>query len=394
MKKNIVVALSGGVDSSVSALLLKKMGYNVIGIFIKIFNKNFGYCNWNRDSIDAMIISEKIGIPFYIIDLSKQYKEYVLKYIYNEYSIGRTPNPDVICNEKIKFDYLLKKAFYLGANKIATGHYAKIKKIKKNKKKIYSLFCGKDEKKDQSYFLCKLNQYQLSKIIFPLGELNKKKVRKIAFDYGLINYDKKDSQGICFIGKIKLPFFLKKKIKEKKGKIIKISKNSIIYDIYKKNISFITSKIKLLYFLSKKIVYKKEYGEVIGYHNGAFSFTIGQRKGLKIGGYKKPLFVINTNILENNVYVGMGKYHPGLYKKVIFLKKKRISWLRNDLIKNNKTMKIKCRIRYRQKLQNAYLYNIYNGIFIEFEKMQKSVTNGQFVVWYNKYKELIGSGII
>ncbi|WGH27861.1 MAG: tRNA 2-thiouridine(34) synthase MnmA [Candidatus Bostrichicola ureolyticus] len=391
MNKRVVVGLSGGVDSSVAALLLKLKGYEVIGIFIRNwYEKNLRTCSWIEDSIDAMLVAKKIGIPFQIIDLSKEYKNNVIDYMFNEYSIGRTPNPDILCNRKIKFDIFWKKAQLLGANFMATGHYAQIK-VCCEKKIIYRLLSGKDNNKDQSYFLCQLNQYQLDKIIFPLGKFTKKEVRIIATKAGLITAKKKDSQGLCFVGKIRLPDFLKSKLKLKKGDIVEIPSDS---EIYKKQKYNFLSKNDYLNFLSKRKIYKKTDGKIIGQHIGACVYTIGQRKWLGVGGYKKALFVIDTDINNNIVYVGMSNMHPGLYKKVLFINNKELHWIRNDLsIHNGEKLEVSCRIRYRQSLQKATLYKVDNGMYIEFKNNQIAITKGQFAVWYLG-EEVIGSGII
>ncbi|WP_110486953.1 tRNA 2-thiouridine(34) synthase MnmA [Candidatus Karelsulcia muelleri] len=359
--KRVIVGMSGGVDSSVAALLLKKQGYEVIGIYLKYSNSNIN--TWSEDSIDAMLVSQTLKIPFSIIDISKIYKKKIIKYIYKEYRKGFTPNPDILCNSKIKFKIFLEKLIDLKSDFIATGHYVIKKEIFENGKIYYQIKSGIDQNKDQSYFLCKLNQNQIKKSLFPLGNLTKKEVRQIARKYHLINAKKKDSQGICFIGKIKLFNFLKLKLKKKEGSIIEInSKNS-----------------------------KKEDGKIIGKHIGAHFFTKGQRKGLKIGGYKFPLFVIEKDIKNNILYVGMGKNHPGLYTKVVLIKKKNIHWINpnNDFFKKE----VKCRIRYRQKLQKATLYKKKNKIYVEFEIPQLAVNSGQFIVWYIN-NEVIGSGRI
>ncbi|WGH26348.1 MAG: tRNA 2-thiouridine(34) synthase MnmA [Candidatus Bostrichicola ureolyticus] len=387
-KKRVVVGLSGGVDSSVAALLLKSKGYEVIGIFIRnLYDTNLRTCSWIEDSIDAMLVAKKIGIPFQIIDISKEYKNNVIDYMLNEYSIGRTPNPDILCNRTIKFDIFLKKAQLLGANFIATGHYAKIKICSEK----YRLLSGKDNNKDQSYFLCQLNQYQLDKIIFPIGDFTKKEVRRIATKAGLITAKKKDSQGLCFVGKIRLPDFLKSKLKLKKGDIVEIPSYATIYK--KQQYNFL-SKYDYLNFLSKRKIYKKNDGKIIGQHIGACVYTIGQRKWLGVGGYKEALFVIDTDINKNIVYVGMSNMHPGLYQKVLFINNKELHWIRNDLsLKNGEKLEVSCRIRYRQSLQEAILYKVYNGMYIEFKNPQMAITRGQFAVWYLG-EEVIGSGII
>ncbi|AER40583.1 MAG: tRNA 2-thiouridine(34) synthase MnmA [Flavobacteriales bacterium] len=392
--KRVVVGLSGGVDSSVAALLLKKKGYEVIGLFMHNwdnYSSSNNQCTWLEDSIDAMLVSKELNIPFQVIEMKKEYKNSILNYMFDEYRSGRTPNPDILCNREIKFNVFLKIAMDLGADFIATGHYVNKKIIIKNNKIIYRLLIGKDSNKDQSYFLCQLTQYQLEKSIFPLGMLTKNQVRKIAEINGLCNAKKKDSQGLCFVGKIKLSKFLQQEIIPKKGEIINIDSNASIYK--KKKRSFL-SKEEELFFLSKNKKYKKSDGKLIGYHKGAQFFTKGQRKGISVGGYKKALFVLETDIQENIVYTGMGKTHPGLYKKSLFIKEKDIHWIREDLsLLNGEKMEVFCRIRYRQPLQKSLLYKMKNGMFIEFETMQCAITEGQFAVWYLE-KELIGSGVI
>ncbi|ASS46874.1 tRNA 2-thiouridine(34) synthase MnmA [Candidatus Karelsulcia muelleri] len=376
--KRVIVGISGGVDSSVAALLLKKQGYDVIGIFMKYYNFD-NKCPWREDSIDAMLVSQSLKIPFYIIDITKNYKNLIIDYLYKEYKKGYTPNPDIICNSKIKFKFFLEKSIFLKSDFIATGHYVRKKEINENGKISYKIISGIDSNKDQSYFLCKLNKVQIKKSIFPLGVLNKKEVREIANKYNLINANKKDSQGICFIGKIKFFNFLKKKLAEKKGIIIEINKNSHIFKYKQK---------KLFY---QKIEYKKEYGQIIGHHIGAHYFTKGQRKGLKIGGSKYPLFVIEKDITKNILYVGMGKNHPGLYTKVICIKKYNIHWINKKKIKTK--IEVECRIRYRQNFKKATLYKKNHDLYVEFEIPQLAVNGGQFIVWYIN-NEVIGSGLI
>lgn len=394
--KKVVVALSGGVDSSVAALLLKKQGYEVIGLFMHNWddNNNITYrtkCLWLEDSIDAMLVAQKLDIPFQVIDMRTDYKEHVINYMFSEYADGRTPNPDILCNREIKFNLFLKKAYTLGADNIATGHYVRKKSFIKNGDTIYQLLTGKDINKDQSYFLCQLNQYQLSKSLFPLGMLTKEKVRQIALASGLITAKKKDSQGLCFVGKISLSKFLEKKLKKKKGNIIEIlPKTTYYYNtlLYSYNIK------DSLYILSKKITYKNTDGNIIGLHEGAHFFTKGQRKGLSVGGYKDALFVIDIDTKENIIYAGMGKNHPGLYKKALFIEENKLHWIREDLaLSEGFTMKVYCRIRYRQPLQEAILYKVKNGLYIKFIKFQFSITGGQFAAWYIN-EEVIGSGII
>ena len=319
MSKKVIVALSGGVDSSVAALILKKQGYHVIGIFMKNWHDESvtisNECPWLEDSNDALIISEKLGIPFQVIDLSKEYKKRIVDYMFREYKEGRTPNPDILCNKEIKFDIFLSKAESLGADYIATGHYCRKKESKKGNKTIYKLIEGKDKTKDQSYFLCQLNQIQLSKVLFPIGDLKKTDVRKIAKENGLITANKKDSQGLCFVGKIKLPEFLQQKLKIKRGKIIKVAPDEKIFKKVLKNVkdeNYLKKSVQ-------KYKYSESSGEMIGYHDGAHFFTIGQRKGLQVGGFKKPLFVIEKDVKKNIIYVGEGKNHPGLYRQGLLL---------------------------------------------------------------------------
>ncbi|WP_185858027.1 tRNA 2-thiouridine(34) synthase MnmA [Blattabacterium cuenoti] len=390
--KKVVVGLSGGVDSSVAALILKQKGYEVIGLFMHNWEEedSNNKCSWKEDSIDALLVSKQLDIPFQVIEMKNEYKKYVINYMFKEYKSGKTPNPDILCNKKIKFNIFLKKALDLGANFIATGHYVNKEKIVKNRKTIYRLLTGKDLNKDQSYFLCQLTQYQLEKSLFPLGLLTKNKVRKIAEIHKLWNASKKDSQGLCFVGKIHLPNFLRKKITPKKGEIIFINSNASIY----KEKKFFLSKEEELFFLSKKKKYKKSDGKIIGYHQGASYFTKGQRKGLALGGYKEALFVIDTDVKKNIVYTGMGKKHPGLYRKSLFIQENNIHWIREDLMLSaGEKMNVFCRVRYRQPLQKSKLYKIRKGMFIEFDHMQCAITEGQFAVWYLG-QELIGSGII
>ncbi|WP_185852220.1 tRNA 2-thiouridine(34) synthase MnmA [Blattabacterium cuenoti] len=390
--QKVVVGLSGGVDSSVAALILKKKGFEVIGLFMHNWEDkdSNNKCSWKEDSIDAMLVAKQLDIPFQVVEMKNEYEKHVINYMFNDYRSGKTPNPDILCNREIKFNVFLKKALDLGADFIATGHYVNKKKIVKNKKTIYRLLIGKDLDKDQSYFLCQLTQYQLEKSLFPLGLLTKNQVRKIAVMHKLCNAHKKESQGLCFVGKINLPDFLKKRIPPKKGEIVYINSNASLYQEKK----FFFSKEKELFFLSRKKKYKKSDGKIIGYHQGAPYFTKGQRKGIALGGYKEALFVINTDIKNNIVYTGMGKGHPGLYNKSLFIQEKNIHWIRKDLtLFEGEKMDVFCRIRYRQPLQKSKLYKIKKGMFIEFEQTQCAITKGQFAAWYLG-KELIGSGVI
>ena len=393
--KKVIIGLSGGVDSSVSALLLKQQGYEVIGLFMKNWHDESvtisDECPWLDDSNDAMLIAEKLEIPFQTVDLSKEYHSRIIDYMFNEYENGRTPNPDVLCNREIKFDIFLEIALNLGADYIATGHYCQVNKINKDDKEIYRLLAGADEKKDQSYFLCQLNQKQLSKAIFPIGHLTKSDVRDIAKKNDLITAAKKDSQGLCFVGKVKLPDFLKQRLTPKKGKVIKIDSESLKQEI---DLNEVKSKEKELELLSAPFSFSPDDGEEIGEHNGAYYYTVGQRKGLNIGGFSEPLFVLETDVSKNIIYVGMGESHPALFKKSLFVNSNEIHWIREDLkINENQTMNIIFRIRYRQPLQSGTIYRFKKGLYILFDKPISSVTSGQFVSWYID-NELIGSGII
>tara|TARA_Y100001936_G_scaffold252201_1_gene310957 strand:- start:1715 stop:2899 length:1185 start_codon:yes stop_codon:yes gene_type:complete len=392
--KKVIVGLSGGVDSSVSALLLKEQGYDVVGLFMKNWHDESVTisedCPWLDDSNDAMLIAQKIGIPFQTVDLSKQYYSRIINYMFNEYERGRTPNPDILCNREIKFDIFLEIAINLGADYIATGHYCQIEKIHNDDKEIYRLLAGRDKNKDQSYFLCQLNQEQLSKSIFPIGHMKKSEVRDLAKRNNLVTADKKDSQGLCFVGKVKLPDFLKQRLIPKKGYVIKINDELKFPEI---DISDKISEHELA-ILSDPFSFSSDDGEVIGEHNGAYYFTIGQRKGLNIGGFKDPLFVIETDVSKNLVYVGMGESHPALFRKALFVNSNDIHWVREDLeIYENESLKVQFRIRYRQPLQSGTIYNFKKGLYILFENPISSVTSGQFVSWYIK-DELIGSGVI
>jgi tRNA-specific 2-thiouridylase len=389
--RKVVVGLSGGVDSSVAAYLLKKQGYDVIGLFMKNWHDDSvtisNECPWLEDSNDAMIVAEKLNIPFQTIDLSKEYNDKIIKYMFNEYKNGRTPNPDILCNREIKFDVFLKIAKSIGADLVATGHYCKKETEIIDNNTIHKLVAAKDTIKDQSYFLCQLSQQQLSEVLFPLGDLTKNEVRDIAKELNLITADKKDSQGLCFIGKVKLPDFLKQQLKPKIGKIIEIDKNFLGY---KK----ILSENKNIEHLAFGLKYDQLDGKIIGDHQGAYYYTKGQRKGLGIGGYEKPLFVIDTDVKNNIVFVGEGDGHPGLLRKVLFVDSFDEHWLRSDLsLSIGDKINVQARIRYRQPLQNAVLIKKIQGIYVEFDEYQSAITEGQFVAWYLN-NELLGSGVI
>ncbi len=393
--KRVIIGLSGGVDSSVAAYLLKKQGYEVIGLFMKNWHDDSvtisNECPWLDDSNDAMLVAEKLGIPFQTIDLSEQYKERIVDYMFNEYEKGRTPNPDVLCNREIKFDVFMKIALDLGADFVATGHYCRKGIIQKEGKEIYQLLTGVDTNKDQSYFLCQLSQEQLSKSLFPIGELTKPEVREIATKLDLVTAEKKDSQGLCFIGKVKLPDFLQQQLKPKEGVIVEIPKEK---EVYSQAVSDFQSEEARLQYASQSINYTIDQGKIVGKHQGAHYFTKGQRKGLAVGGTVEPLFVIDTDVEENVIYTGQGKSHPGLYKSALFVTNEELHWIREDLaLKEGETLKVMARIRYRQPLEKATLHKVPSGLYVEFEKPQSAITEGQFVAWYLK-EELVGSGVI
>jgi len=394
--KKVVVGLSGGVDSSVAAYLLKEQGYEVIGLFMKNWHDDTvtisDECPWLEDSNDAMIVAEKLGIPFQTVDLSAEYKERIVDYMFDEYAKGRTPNPDVLCNREIKFDVFMKIALQLGADFVATGHYCRKGTIEnKDGSETYQLLAGKDPNKDQSYFLCQLSQEQLAKTLFPIGELLKPEVRKIAAENELITADKKDSQGLCFIGKVRLPDFLQQKLKPKKGVIVEVPSTISQFDAAP---SEFASKYEELAYFSKKPSYQVTEGKVVGNHQGAHYFTKGQRKGLDVGGTKEPLFVIETDVDENVIYTGQGKTHPGLYRRTLFVSNEELHWVRTDLaLQTDDSMQVLARIRYRQELQKATLYKVEGGMYVDFEEKQSAITEGQFVAWYLK-EDLIGSGVI
>jgi tRNA-specific 2-thiouridylase len=393
--KRVVVGLSGGVDSSVTAHLLKEEGYEVIGLFMKNWHDDSvtisNECPWLEDSNDAMIVAEKIGIPFQVVDLSDQYKERIVDYMFDEYSKGRTPNPDILCNREIKFDVFMDIALKLGADYVATGHYCRKDEEIIDGKFVYKLLAGKDTNKDQSYFLCQLSQQQLVKALFPIGELTKPEVREIAKKADLITAEKKDSQGLCFIGKVRLPEFLQQKLQPKEGVIVKIPND---FSEYIKSVPKFENKEAELAYSATKFSYHKEDGKTVGKHQGAHYFTKGQRKGLNVGGTKEALYVIETDVTENVIYTGEGKNHTGLYRNVLFVSNDEVHWIREDLALNiGETMQVEARIRYRQALGKATLYKVKTGLYVEFENKQSAIQEGQFVAWY-KNEELLGSGVI
>ena len=393
--KRVVVGLSGGVDSSVAAYLLKEQGYEVIGLFMKNWHDDSvtisNECPWLEDSNDAMLVAHKLEIPFQTVDLSEQYKERIVDYMFNEYERGRTPNPDVLCNREIKFDVFMKIALSLGADYVATGHYCRKATLDVNGQPVHQLLAGVDGNKDQSYFLCQLSQEQLSKALFPIGELTKPQVREIAAKLDLVTAEKKDSQGLCFIGKVRLPEFLQQQLKPKEGLIYEIAADSPIYQ--QPTPKFVNKEQELAY-LAQDIDYEPSFGKVVGKHQGAHYFTIGQRKGLNVGGTKEPLFIIATNVKDNAIYTGQGHLHPGLFKKALFIDQSEVHWVREDLrLSPGETMEVMVRVRYRQPLQKATLHQFESGMYIEFQEPQSAITQGQFAAWHIN-DELIGSGVI
>ncbi|MEN9656028.1 MAG: hypothetical protein RL311_967 [Bacteroidota bacterium] len=393
--KRVVVGLSGGVDSSVAAYLLQQQGYEVIGLFMKNWHDDSvtisNECPWLEDSNDALLVAEKLGIPFQTVDLSEQYKEKIVDYMFNEYEKGRTPNPDVLCNREIKFDVFMKIALSLDADYVATGHYCQKSEIEVDGKTVYQLKAGADNNKDQSYFLCQLSQEQLAKALFPIGNLTKPEVREIAAEMDLITAEKKDSQGLCFIGKVRLPEFLQQKLQPKAGLIVQIDKNNPVYQIAKpEGLSLEAS----LVFDANKINYTPDMGKVVGKHQGAHYFTIGQRKGLNVGGTTDPLFIIATDVESNTIYTGLTSQHPGLFRKALFIANSEVHWVRTDLaLANGESMEVMARIRYRQPLQKATLYQFETGMYVAFDEPQSAITEGQFVAWHLG-DELVGSGVI
>jgi len=419
VKKKVVVGLSGGVDSSVAAWVLKEQGYDVIGLFMKNWHDTTGLiqsdCHWEDDLMFAEMVAKKLQIPFHQVDLSIEYRQRVVDYMFAEYEKGRTPNPDVLCNREIKFDSFAKEARKLGGDFVATGHYCKKEELTIKNKTIYRLLAGSDHNKDQSYFLCQVNQEQLSTALFPVGNLTKPEVREIAQKLGLATAQRKDSQGICFVGKVHLPTFLQQKLEARKGNIVEIAEMVEGVEKVESRTSLKLNQIKvenysypkitdgypqngvpedLLSELTQPFKYNPNSGQIIGTHNGAHFFTIGQRKGMNIGGHKEALFVIATDVDKNIVYVGEGQDHPGLNRKGLFVRNDEIHWIRPDLeMSEGETLDYMVRIRYRQPLQEARLYKRKNGMYIIFEKLQRGIASGQFAAWYHE-DEVIGSGVI
>lgn len=417
----ICVGLSGGVDSSVAALLLKQQGYDVFAMFMQNWHDTegtlHGDCEWEEDKFVAEMVARRIGIPFYFVDLSAQYRQRVVDYMFSEYEKGRTPNPDVLCNREIKFDAFLEAARKLGATHVATGHYCR---KRENPDGTFSLLEGVDPGKDQSYFLCQLSQEQLSAALFPIGDLCKDEVRRLATEADLPSAQKKDSQGICFVGKVDLPVFLQQKLKSVEGDIVEV------YDKFYEDSEFYNKQMELLSevreavatgrisdisdetleFLSRPVTYETiafetetyrsghkhikktrnkvhPWAKVVGKHDGAQFFTLGQRKGLRVGGHEQPLFVIETDVARNIVYVGEGEEHKGLYRSVMKLDLPDVHYIRPCYeLHDGDVRRVRVRIRYRQPLQGAVLIMRPSGLFVVFDEPQRSITPGQFAAVY------------
>ena len=397
----IAVGFSGGVDSSVAALLLKRAGHEVIALFMQNWHDTtgtlYGDCGWEDDRTIAELVAKKLDIPFHFVDLSEIYRQKVVDYMFEEYKLGRTPNPDILCNREIKFDAFLKTAFELGVDCVATGHYCRKESFfNENGEEIFRILAGTDPNKDQSYFLCQLTQEQLSKAMFPIGHLLKPQVRQIALEAGLQSAEKKDSQGICFIGKIDLPVFLQQKLDAKEGVVVEVF-NDFYSNQTQKGYCFKgydMVETSLLEEISSPYKYDIKSGKIIGKHQGAHFYTIGQRKGLNIGGHVESLFIISTDVDKNIIYVGEGQNHPGLYRKGLFINENEIHWIRPDLkMADGEVRDYLVRIRYRQPLQKGRLFKTQEGLYIVFDEPQRGITPGQFAAWYSE-EEILGSGVI
>lgn len=382
----VVVGMSGGVDSSVAAYVLKEQGYDVIALFMRNWHDTTGMvsaeCSWDDDRFFAEMVAKKLDIPFHFVDLSKEYRARVVDYMFAEYEKGRTPNPDVLCNREIKFDAFLKEAVKLGGEYVATGHYCRREVVAADGKTEYKLLAGSDKNKDQSYFLCQLSQEQLAKALFPIGDIEKPEVRRIAKELGLATAARKDSQGICFVGKVDLPVFLQQKLKAKKGNIVEIPAD---WEGYRQPGGEPW----------QPFVYREGDGTVVGEHNGAHFYTIGQRKGLNVGGKPEPLFVIATDVERNIIYVGQGQHHPGLFRRALFIRRDELHWVRpSQRMEPGERRRYHLRIRYRQPLQEGKLEMREEGAYLWFDEPQRGVTAGQFAAWYGDDEELAGSGVI
>lgn len=398
----VVVGLSGGVDSSVAAYLLKEQGYEVVGLFMRNWHDTTGTlegdCPWYDDQLFAELVAKRLDIPFRYVDLSEEYRKRVVDYMFEEYKQGRTPNPDVLCNREIKFDVFLKEALKLGADYVATGHYCRKTEEEIDGRKVYRLLAGADKNKDQSYFLCQLTQEQLRYAMFPIGDLQKPEVRRIAEEQKLATAKRKDSQGICFVGKVDLPVFLQQQLAAKQGNIHEILPSWRGYtkhaDVQEMQQNSEQDSEQELQQLATPYRYTVRDGKKIGTHNGAHFYTIGQRKGLGIGGRKESLFIIATDVKENVIYVGEGDSHPGLYRKALRIRPEKIHWVDPEqAMQEGESRDYMVRIRYRQPLQKATLIRKSDAMYILFEEAQRGIAAGQFAAWYDG-EILAGSGVI
>ena len=390
----VVIGLSGGVDSSVAAYLLKSQGHDVTALFMINWHETEGTlagdCPWEDDVIFARLVARKLDIPFYVTDLSSIYRKRVVDYMFSEYSKGRTPNPDVLCNREIKFEVFVEEALKYGAEYVATGHYCRKETLLTEEGPVYRLLAGVDTNKDQSYFLCQLSQEQLSRALFPIGSLQKSEVRTIAEEHGLASAKKKDSQGICFVGKVDLPLFLQQQLKPWPGSILEIAPEEVPIADLSHDISLHERLLRL----SEPYCFGGCPALKVGEHEGAHFYTIGQRKGLRIGGRELPSFVLSIDVDNNIVYTGQGEKHPGLYHRALRMDAAETHWVRPDMqIAPGNSLKVRARIRYRQPLQEATLYAFETDYFLDFETPQKSVAPGQFAAWYVG-EEVVGSGVI
>ncbi len=392
MKKKVVIGLSGGVDSAVAAYLLKQQGYDVHALFMINWKNSSvtlsGDCTWEEDQMVAQMVAKQLDIPLHVVDSSERYMSHVVDYMFDEYAKGRTPNPDVLCNREIKFEIFSRYAQELGADYVATGHYCRKEMFKAPDGNTYArLLAGTDPNKDQSYFLCQMSQSQLKNVLFPVGDIIKPEVRRIAAEIKLACAKRKDSQGICFVGKVDLPVFLQQKLKSREGNIVELTPDAFVYRHRNDDPNDYRA-------LSKPYIYTEDDGFIIARHIGAQYYTIGQRKGLNIGGHKNSTYVLATNVDTNTIYIGEGDDHPGLYRKALFIREDEIHNIRPDkALKVGDRHRCKVRIRYRQPLQDAELIREQEGMYILFCEAQKSVTPGQFAAWYDG-DELMGSGVI